>query len=190
MGAKSGLTRRRLLGSACLAGVLVVLALASFVTPSHATGTAAVSIANFAFHPDTITVVIGVNNTVIWTNNDATSHTVMSDSSLFGSGILTPHATYTFTFDQAGTYGYHCSIHPSMTGAVHVVSQTPTNTTTSSSASVSPSSSSTPASGSGSGTGVPEFPVQLGFTLLATIVIVTSYVFARRSLRIGRRPPV
>ncbi|MGD0477691.1 MAG: cupredoxin domain-containing protein [Nitrososphaerales archaeon] len=166
------------------------MALASFVAPSHATGNVAVSIANFAFHPDMITVVIGVNNTVTWTNDDSTSHTVTSDSSLFGSGSLAPHATYTHTFDQAGTYGYHCSIHPTMMGTVHVVSQTPTTTSTSSSASVSSSSSSTLSSSSGSGTGIPEFPVQLSFTFLATIIIVMSYVLARRSLRIGRQPPV
>ena len=39
-------------------------------------------------------------------------------------------------------------------------------------------SSSTSSSGSG---GIPEFPVQLGFTLLVTVVIVASYVFARRT---------
>lgn len=190
MGTKHGLTRRKRLASACLATVLVVLALVSFVTPSHATGSVVVSIAGFAFHPDSITVVIGVNNTVTWTNNDTTSHTVTSDNSLFGSGTLAPGDTYTHTFDQAGTYGYHCAIHTYMTGTVHVVSQAPTTTTTSSSASVSSSSSSTLTSSSGSGTGIPEFPVQLGFTLLATVVIVMSYVFARRSLRIGKQPPV
>ncbi|MGD1054710.1 MAG: cupredoxin domain-containing protein [Nitrososphaerales archaeon] len=190
MGTKPDLTRRRRLASACLASMLVVLALASFVTPSHATGGVAVSISGFAFHPATITVVIGVNNTVTWTNNDATSHTVTSDNSLFGSGTLAPGATYTQTFDQAGTYGYHCSIHPTMKGTVHAVSQTTTATSssrsistppsTSTSNSVSSSSSSTLSSGVGSGTGIPEFPVQFGFTLLATVVIVASYVLARR----------
>jgi len=166
--------------------MLLALALTSFVAPSHATGNVAVSISGFAFHPATITVVIGVNNTVTWTNDDSTTHTVTSDSSLFGSGDLAQHATYTHTFDQAGTYGYHCSIHPTMKGTVHVVSQTSTSASTSSSASVSSSSSATSTSSSGGGTGIPEFPVQLGFTLLATIVITMSYVFARRSFRIGR----
>lgn len=190
VGTTPDLTRRKRLASACLATALVVLALASFVTPSHATGSVAVSISGFAFHPDTITVVIGVNNTVIWTNNDATSHTVTSDNSLFGSGTLAPHATYTHTFDQAGAYGYHCSIHTYMTGTVHVVSQAPTTTATSSSASASLSSSSTLSSSTGSGSGIPEFPVQLGFTLLATIVIVMSYVLARRGLRIDNQAPI
>jgi len=171
---------RRRLASSFLAGVLMVLTLTLFVAPGHAAGNAAVSIANFAFHPNTITVVIGVNNTVTWTNNDATTHTVTSDNSLFPGETLAPGATYTYTFDQVGTYAYHCSIHPTMTGTVHVVSQTPTTTLTSSSASVSSSSSNTRSSSSGSSQGIPEFPVQFGFTLLATVVIVTSYVAARR----------
>ena len=181
---------RKRLTSSCLAIVIVVLALTSFITPSHATGSAVVSISGYAFHPDTITVVLGVNNTVTWINNDTVSHTVTSDTSLFDSGTLAPGATYTRTFDQAGTYGYHCSIHPFMTGTVVVVSQTPTTTATSSSASVSSSSSSTLASSSRSATVIPEFPVQLSFTLLVTVVVVTSYLFARHRLRIGKQAPV
>lgn len=185
VGTRSDLTMRKRLASSCLAIVLVVLALTSFVALGHATGSVVVSISGYAFHPDTITVVIGVNNTVIWTNNDTVSHTVTSDTSLFGSGTLAPDATYTHTFDQAGTFGYHCSIHPFMTGAVLVVAQTPT-TETSSSASVSSSSSSTLTSSSGIGTGIPEFPVQIGFTLLVAVVIAVSYLFARRGLRISK----
>jgi plastocyanin len=185
VGIKPDPTRRQRLASACLVSMLAALALASFVAPSHAAGNAVVSISGFAFHQATITVVIGVNNTVTWTNDDSTLHTVTSDSSLFNSGDLAQHATYTHTFDQAGSYGYHCLHHPTMKGIVHVVSQISTTTSASSSASVS-SSSGTSASSSGSGTGIPEFPVQLGVTLLATIMITMSYVFARRNLRIGR----
>lgn len=45
-------------------------------------------------------------------------------------------------------------------------------------------------SSSGSGTGIPEFPVQIGFTLLVTVVIVMSYLFAKRGLQIGKQAPV
>jgi hypothetical protein len=45
-------------------------------------------------------------------------------------------------------------------------------------------------SSSGGGSAIPEFPVQFGFTLLATVVIVASYVLARRGVRIGKQPPV
>jgi len=38
------------------------------------------------------------------------------------------------------------------------------------------------------GGGIPEFPIQLGFTVLITILIATSYVLARRGRQIGRQP--
>jgi len=189
VGARSHLTRRERLASLCLATLLMTLALMSFVTPSYATGSVAVSISNYAFHPATITVVIGVNNTVKWTNNDAVSHTVTSDTSLFGSGTLAQGDTYTHTFNQTGTYGYHCSIHAFMTGTVIVLTQTHITTTTSSSASVSLSSSSTLVSSSGTGTSIPEFPLQTSFALLVAVVVVMSYLFARRGLRIDRPVP-
>jgi hypothetical protein len=80
----------------------------------------------------------------------------------------------------------------SLAGLEFSVSQASTTSTASSSsttttASLSQSSSSTTTSGGG---GIPEFPVQLGFTLLVTIVIVTSYVLARRGLRIDRPVPI
>jgi hypothetical protein len=53
-----------------------------------------------------------------------------------------------------------------------------------------PPSSSTSSSTSSSVGGIPEFPAQLGFTLLATVVIVISYLFARRGLRVGKPVPV
>ncbi len=80
---------------------------------------------NLAFSPDTITVVIGVNNTVMWTNDDSTTHTVTSMSvpagaQSFGSNGLNPQNTFTWTFTVAGTYQYYCEIHPWMQGTVVV----------------------------------------------------------------------
>ncbi len=72
------------------------------------------------FGPDTITVVMGVNNTVVWTNNDSSPNTVTSDTGAFDSGNLAQGATYTFTFPTAGTYKYHCTYHPWMTATVIV----------------------------------------------------------------------
>ncbi len=77
-----------------------------------------VSIAGFAFSPATLTVPAGT--TVTWTNNDATTHTVTSDTGAFNSSFLSPGATFSFTFTQAGTYKYHCSIHTYMTAEVVV----------------------------------------------------------------------
>lgn len=84
------------------------------------TATSSVSIENFAFMPPDITVKKGT--TVTWTNNDSTAHTVTASSGKTGpvSSQLSPSAKYSFTFDQTGTFHYHCSIHPTMLGTVTV----------------------------------------------------------------------
>ncbi|HME18720.1 MAG TPA: cupredoxin domain-containing protein [Nitrososphaerales archaeon] len=75
---------------------------------------------NQGFSPDRITVVIGVNNTVVWTNNDSQPHTVTANGESFDSGFMAPGATFTYTFTTPGVYGYHCTYHPWMTGTVVV----------------------------------------------------------------------
>ncbi len=76
---------------------------------------------NQSFSPSTITVVIGVNNTVIWTNNDVVQHTVTADKvSMFNSQALNPGQAFGYTFTQPGTYGYTCQFHGWMTGKVIV----------------------------------------------------------------------
>jgi len=81
--------------------------------------------ASLGFEPSTITVVIGVNNTVIWKNEDADWHDVHSDTGLFYSGIIQPGTSWTYTFTTPGTYPYVCDPHPWMTGTVIVISTTP-----------------------------------------------------------------
>ncbi len=78
----------------------------------------AVSILNFAFGPQAVTIKAGT--TVQWTNHDTEAHTVTSDAGAFGSPVLQPGSTYSFTFKKPGTYRYHCTIHPFMTGTVTV----------------------------------------------------------------------
>lgn len=73
---------------------------------------------DLAFDPATVTIKAG--ESVIWTNLDSMNHTVAADNGEFKSGDLGKGATFTFKFDKAGTYAYHCSIHPSMTGTVIV----------------------------------------------------------------------
>lgn len=79
----------------------------------------AVSISNFAFMPQNITINPGM--TVTWTNNDSVTHTVTADNGMFNSGNLAPGQSFSFTFPSTGTFTYHCSIHPSMTGTVTVL---------------------------------------------------------------------
>jgi len=88
-----------------------------------AAGPGSVSINNFAFSPQQITVSQGT--TVTWTNQDSVAHTVVSDAGApgtFSSDPLSQGSSFTFTFTKPGTYTYHCSIHPSMTGTVTVTS--------------------------------------------------------------------
>jgi plastocyanin len=79
---------------------------------------AVVSIANFAFQPDSLQIAAG--SSVTWTNADSTAHTVTSDTGAFDAGPLAPGASFTQTFDIPGTYTYHCQIHPFMTGTIVV----------------------------------------------------------------------
>lgn len=84
-----------------------------------ATGGGAVSIANFAFSPATITVAPG--QAITWTNADRVAHTVTSNDGKWDSGNIAPGASFSHTFDQAGATPYHCTIHPFMTGTVTVM---------------------------------------------------------------------
>ena len=74
------------------------------------------------YSPSTITVVIGVNNTVTWINNDNAPHTVTATSGSFDSGNLNQGQSWTHTFTTPGTYTYRCTYHPWMTGTIIVKS--------------------------------------------------------------------
>lgn len=79
-----------------------------------------VSIVNFAFQPNVLTV--NVNDTVKWTNTEPlTLHTTTSDTGFWDSMSLSSGQTFTHTFTAMGYFAYHCAIHPSMVGVVRVV---------------------------------------------------------------------
>jgi plastocyanin len=85
--------------------------------------TAQVAMKDISFQPKQITVAVGT--TVVWTNEDPTSHTVTSGtrgnpSGLFDSGDVAPGQTFSFTFNEPGTYDYYCKIHGGMDGVIIV----------------------------------------------------------------------
>jgi len=100
------------------------------------------------FAPATIKVVIGVNNTILFTNMDTGAfHTVTctvaaSCPEQFDSGQITkvgsPTNTFTHTFNTAGTYAITCSYHNWMKMTVNVLAATPASSTTSTSTSTTP----------------------------------------------------
>ena len=88
---------------------------------TKATATTSVSVKDFVFGPQIITVKKG--DTVTWTNEDDFDHSVQIDSiDLAGPkfGPMTMPATYTHQFTEAGTFPYLCGVHNSMTGTVIV----------------------------------------------------------------------
>jgi 3',5'-cyclic-AMP phosphodiesterase len=73
---------------------------------------------NFSFSPANITVPVGTKLT--WTNKDDVPHNVISTANKFASPVLDTDQKFSFTFDEAGSYDYYCSIHPRMTAKVIV----------------------------------------------------------------------
>ena len=78
----------------------------------------AVKIDNFTFGPSTLVVARGT--TVTWTNGDDIPHTIVATDKSFKSRVLDTDESFSYTFENPGTYPYFCSIHPHMTGEVTV----------------------------------------------------------------------
>lgn len=85
-------------------------------TDSRSTETR-IAIKGFAFSPATITVKKGTY--VVWRNEDSVRHTVTFKD--FGSNLIWNGETYTYRFNQTGTFPYYCIPHPYMKGSVTVV---------------------------------------------------------------------
>ena len=78
----------------------------------------AVVIDNFTFTPGSTALSVG--DSVVWTNDQAASHTTTAVNSEWDSGQIKVGSQFGFTFTEAGTFDYFCSIHPAMTGKVVV----------------------------------------------------------------------
>ncbi len=93
-----------------------------FIAAANA-ATVNVSIVDFAFSPQNITINVG--DTVVWTNNGIAPHTSTSGincptgDGIWNSGVLSSGQAFQFTFTQPGTYNYFCSIH-CFTGVITV----------------------------------------------------------------------
>ena len=75
-----------------------------------------VTIQNFAFNPASLTVKQGTK--VTWGNKDSVDHTVVFAG--FNSQNISTNGTFEHVFGAKGTFTYHCSIHPNMTGTITV----------------------------------------------------------------------
>ena len=125
----SGTVRSALVAAAL--GAATATALAAIVLPGWADTAAsagAVSIDNFTFGPQSLTVKAGT--TVTWTNKDDIPHGIASANNGFAkSKALDTDDSYSFTFTTPGTYQYFCYIHPHMTGTIVVEAASGSNAT-------------------------------------------------------------
>jgi plastocyanin len=82
------------------------------------TAAVAVDITKFAFVPKEITIAPGTK--ITWTNHDETPHTVTSNDKSFASKGLDTDDKFEHVFASEGDFTYFCTVHPFMTGVVHV----------------------------------------------------------------------
>jgi LPXTG-motif cell wall-anchored protein len=166
--------------------ILSMAAMLISVPAASAQDDMTVSIQDFFFDSGQLSVAPGT--TVTWVNEGQAPHTTTADDGTWDSGTLQPGEDFSFTFDQPGTYTYHCSIHPDMTASVKVSGGG--EATSSASASMSPSASasaSPSASASASptatlpGTGGISLPLVAAVALLGLGVLALIAVRRRAS---------
>lgn len=114
---------------------LIVLLIAALLmvscmpeTPTEApespeeTGEANVTMQGLAFQPAELTISAGT--TVTWINDDSVGHTVTAGTRESPTGQFDENVpageSFSYTFDEPGTYDYFCSIHPGMNGMIIV----------------------------------------------------------------------
>lgn len=105
--------------SVCIAtGIAVTLG--SSAVPAGAARTAAVSLEDVRFAPETVRIKRG--DRVRWTWNDgATPHDVTSRGTRrFKSSSVKTRGQHVVRFTRAGTHRYVCTIHPGMDGRIVV----------------------------------------------------------------------
>ena len=101
-----------------IAAALCLSTLALACAKATPTEKSDVTIKNFNFGPNAITVAAGA--TVTWHNSDGEPHTVVSADGLFRSAALDTGEAFSFKFTKAGTFKYVCTIHPRMVATVTV----------------------------------------------------------------------
>ena len=115
-------TTHPLRAGAALALVLcAAFALHAIYATAALPSTVDLDIAKFAFAPKDITIAPGTK--IIWTNHDEAPHTVTSNDKSFASKGLDTDDKFEHTFASEGDFNYICTVHPFMTGVVHVRKQ-------------------------------------------------------------------
>jgi plastocyanin len=91
---------------------------ASGGTTSGTTAANAVGVTDDQFTPANISVAVGTKVTWTWAGTRSQHNVTFADGT--ASATLGPDATFSRTFNSAGTFTYRCTIHSGMTGSVVV----------------------------------------------------------------------
>jgi len=91
------------------AGEAIVNAPFQLLEEGASAGEVVVSLVGVSFSPKEVTVPVGT--TIKWLHNAAVPHTVTADDGLFDSGPLNSGGSFSYTFDEAGTFAYFCRFH-------------------------------------------------------------------------------
>ena len=110
----------RIAAGLAVVALLAALAIAAFgARPAAAQSGVTVSVGDFFF--DSPSLEIAPGTTVTFVNVGAAPHTATGDNGEFDTGTIQPGGSATITFTNAGTFAYHCAIHPArMTGSIVV----------------------------------------------------------------------
>ena len=76
------------------------------------------SLTTNAYAPNPIDIATGT--TVTWMNNDTRTHDSTATDASWGSGPIAAGGQFSRTFSTAGSFPYHCTLHPGMVGTVVV----------------------------------------------------------------------
>jgi len=125
-----------------LAAVLAVMLVPVSFSPAFAANVAvsitsgSASKTTDAFSPNPVNANVG--DTVTWTNDDSTPHTVVSGVAATPDGkfnsspnfnpLIKTKETFSVKFNATGDYPYYCELHPAMVGTVKIAAGGPTET--------------------------------------------------------------
>ena len=134
---------------------------------SAATAAAMVNCATvYCFSPTTITIPVG--SSVTWTNQPSAPHTATADSEAWKTPTVSPAGSATVAFNTAGTFPYHCSIHPFMHGTIVVTAAATVTLTPAPTSAAATSAKGLAQTGDG-----PTLPLAAALVLLGLLLLAT-----------------
>jgi plastocyanin len=85
-------------------------AAACATAPAGSTAAATVTIKGFAYSPQPVQAKVG--DVIAWKNEDGAPHSATMDDNSCDTGTISSGASAMLVFTAAGTYTYHCKVHP------------------------------------------------------------------------------